>query len=195
MAKASTPVVDPQPSGQTKKAKGSYHGNADDNTSNCGEEAKPATRTFPPTPHVSSLRLQELQPVKWSTHHSKICRARRKSGQQASELLGEDSLYPMYHAMSKRVKNTLMKQCNATLLSLQQSCILVSECTYLDAHLDHVAGKPPKPYNCFDESLEHKQPAAHEVSADAHVINNKQPQSLMDRLASRLESNWYHRGQ
>ncbi|POW03551.1 hypothetical protein PSHT_11652 [Puccinia striiformis] len=94
--------------------------------------------------------LHGRQPVKWSTHHSKICRARRKSGQQASDLLGEDSLYPMYHAMSKRVKNTLMKQCNATLLSLQQSCILVSECTYLDAHLDHVARKPPKPYNCFD---------------------------------------------
>ncbi|KAI7934608.1 hypothetical protein MJO28_016925, partial [Puccinia striiformis f. sp. tritici] len=29
----------------------SDHGNADDKTSNCGEEAKPATRTFPPTPH------------------------------------------------------------------------------------------------------------------------------------------------
>ncbi|KAI9606173.1 hypothetical protein H4Q26_004548 [Puccinia striiformis f. sp. tritici PST-130] len=34
---------------------GSDHGNADDKTSNCGEEAKPATRTFPPTPHPNRV--------------------------------------------------------------------------------------------------------------------------------------------
>ncbi|POW03813.1 hypothetical protein PSHT_03975 [Puccinia striiformis] len=50
-------------------------------------------------------------------------------------------------------RSTLMRQCNATHLSLPQSCIHVSGCTSLNLPLDHIAQKLSRLYNCFDTSL------------------------------------------
>ncbi|POV96722.1 hypothetical protein PSHT_11318 [Puccinia striiformis] len=292
---------------------GSDYGNADDEISDCGEdseaeEVEPATSTPPTTPHVRSLRLQELcnkldgvikgitrsaaqrtnfdqtaqdmnikvspliagYGIRWNikyTSHRKAIDARAvidqillnaqeesdggsfgdacfsprewkeidnlnrelevfvkltsyMEGNQSTgahiipkylelkESLAnklqncreEDSLYPMYHAMSKRVEKYLDEamQCHTLVIAtILHPCfrMYIFELAFGSRSLE--ASKAlqllRREFVHTKESLKRKQPAA-QVSVDAHVINNEQPlisqpQSLMVRLASRLKSN------
>ncbi|KAI7957983.1 hypothetical protein MJO29_006200, partial [Puccinia striiformis f. sp. tritici] len=112
----------------------------------------------------------------------------------------EDSLYPIYHVMSKQVEKHLNEaiRCHTLVIATILHPYFRMYILELAFGLRSLEAVEALQLLCREfvhtkESLKRKQPPTQDL-ADVHVIDNKQslipqPQSLMAWLASRLESN------